>query len=508
MCLAHTTALNFFCKMKKGTSIKVKIDKVGFQGVGIGILEEKLNQNADIPKNEFGKKVLVQNTLPGEVVLATVFRNKKKYVEAEKLQTILASSLEIKPRCRHFNICGGCKWQNLEYEEQLKIKENHVRETFVHLGGFDKGMIEKIMRPIEGCKEIWHYRNKVEFSFGFDHTMKSAFGFHAEGMRYDIFHLEECFLISPEMLRIAHAVRDFATSRELAPYIYRENRGLLRNLIVRRGENTGETLVNLIISHEEFSDELKKDLQKTLAHLHVTSLYVTSVHTQPGQPTKQTEELISGAPHIYEKMQVGKNRKDTPTICTFQISPSSFFQTNTIQAERLYLTVLKLLDSKADDIVLDLFCGTGTIGLFLAPHVKKVIGIELNKDAVENAKVNATLNSVNNIEFIEGDVGHVLELFQREGRADELKGHKVILDPPRSGLTPQMLEQVLALAPREIIYVSCNPTTQARDVKFLTTATPENPNAFQLASLAVIDMFPHTYHIENVIRLTNGAING
>lgn len=494
--------------MKKGTNIKVKIDKVGFQGVGIGRIDLELNPGTGIPEEENGKKILIQDTLPGETVLATVFRNKKKYAEAKKVETVEISPLEIKPRCKHFNICGGCKWQNLEYEEQLKIKENHVRETFVHLGGFDKGMIEKIMRRIEGCKEIWHYRNKVEFSFGFDHTMKSAFGFHAEGMRYDIFHLEECFLISPEMLRIAHAVRDFATSRELAPYIYRENRGLLRNLIVRRGENTGETLVNLIISFDEFSDELKKEFEATLAPLNITSLYVTSVHTQPGLPTKQTEELISGAPYIYEKMQVGKNRKDTPTICTFQISPSSFFQTNTIQAEGLYEATLKLLDSKADDIVLDLFCGTGTIGMFIAPHVKKVIGIELNKDAVENAKVNAALNNVDNVEFIEGDVGHVLELFQREGRADELKGHKVILDPPRSGLTPQMLEQVLALAPREIIYVSCNPTTQARDVKFLTTATPENPNAFQLAVLAPVDMFPHTYHIENVIRLTNGAING
>lgn len=490
---ADTTALNFFCKMKKGTSIKVKIDKVGFQGIGIGILEEKLNQNADIPKNEFGKKVLVQNTLPGEVVLATVFRNKKKYTEARRVETISASSLEIKPRCKHFAICGGCKWQNLAYEEQLKIKETHVRETFVHLGGFAKDEIEKIMREIQGCKEIWNYRNKVEFSFGFDHTMKQAFGFHNDGMRYDIFHLEECFLISPEMLRIALAVRDFATERGLTPYIYRENRGLLRNLIVRRGENTGETLVNIIISHEEFSNELKKELQATLAPLNVTSLYVTSVHTEPGKPTKQIEKLIAGAPFIHEKMTLGqgsgtrsKSKSKVQTF-TFRISPSSFFQTNTIQAEGLYEAVLKLLDFQADDIVLDLFCGTGTIGLFLAPHVKKVIGIELNKEAVENAKVNATLNNVDNIEFIEGDVGHVLELFQ--------KGHKVILDPPRSGLTPKMLEQVLALAPREIIYVSCNPTTQARDVKFLTN------ELYSLASIQPVDMFPHTYHIECVARL-------
>lgn len=475
--------------MKKGTNIKVKIDKVGFQGIGIGILEEKLNQNADIPKNEFGKKVLVQNTLPGEVVLATVFRNKKKYAEARRVETIEASSLEIKPRCKHFNICGGCKWQNLEYEQQLKIKETHVKETFLHLGGFAKDEIEKIMRPIQGCKEIWNYRNKVEFSFGFDHTMKPAFGFHNDGMRYDIFHLEECFLISPKMLHIARTVRDFADSHRLTPYIYRENRGLLRNLIVRRGENTGETLVNLIISHEEFSDELKKELQHELAPLNITSLYVTSVHTQPGQPTKQVEELISGAPHIYEQMSVGNQ------TFKFQISPSSFFQTNTIQAERLYFEALKLLDFQADDIVLDLFCGTGTIGLFLAPHVKKVIGIELNKDAVENAKVNATLNNVDNIEFIEGDVRCVLEQFEKEGRADELKGQKIILDPPRSGLTPKLLEQVLALAPREIIYVSCNPTTQARDIKFLTSQN------YSLTSIQPVDMFPHTYHIECIARL-------
>ncbi len=523
--------------MKKGTHIEVRIEKVGFGGMGIGCLvdidAEKYGEDVASLRN---KKVLVQDTIPGEVVEAHVVKSKKNYIEARKMRTLTPSPHAITPRCKHFNVCGGCKWQNLPYNMQVDIKAEHVKESFTHLGGFSKECIERIIKPIKPAIDTWEYRNKVEFSFGLDHHMKRAFGFHAEGMRYDIFNLEECFLISPEMLKVALAVRDFTVSHKLTPYIYRENKGLLRNLIVRQGmrteadpdmsgslgERTGEILINLIISHEEFSSALKTELKDVLAPHSVTSLYVTSIHTEPGKPTKQVEELIAGAPYIHEKMTIQKDdeiddthskAKSKTQTFTFQISPSSFFQTNTRQAELLYGEVLKSMGLTKDDIVLDLFCGTGTIGMFIAPHVKKVIGIELSADAVENAKVNATRNEVGNMEFIAGDVGHVLEAFQKEGRADELKGQKVVLDPPRSGLTPKMLEQVLALSPKEIVYVSCNPTTQARDIKYLIGqlsegAAPE-PNSLQtttvryaLASLAPIDMFPHTYHIENIAHLT------
>lgn len=482
--------------MQKGTLIKVKIDKVGFQGIGIGVLDQKLNPDADIPKDEFGKKVLIQNTLPGEIVIAKVFRNKKKFTDADKIETIEFSPMSVTPRCKHFEICGGCKWQNLSYEEQLKIKQTHVIETLTHLGGFDEEMINKLMRPILPCENQWQYRNKVELSFGWDANMEPSFGFHAENRRYDIFNIKECHLMSDRMFEIALAIKNFAEQNKLTAYKFREGIGLLRSATIREAKNTGEILVNLEMSNEEFSDELRNKFVKSLENFNIDSIFITQVITARGSKTERKETLLHGKPTITEKMNINNQ------VYTFHISPSSFFQTNTEQAEKLYEKTFENLDLKSDDTVLDLFCGTGTIGIIAAKFVNNVIGIELNPDAVIDADKNAELNQEPNIEFITGDVGKILENFEIEGRLNALQGKKIIVDPPRSGLTPKMIEYILKLRPTHISYVSCNPTTQARDIKELFE------NGYQITLIQPVDMFPHTYHIENVIGLTYSPISG
>ncbi len=462
-------------KMKKGTEITIRIETVGFKGVGVGVLEEELNEG--LLGEDAGKKVLVQNTLPGELVLASVTRNKKNYIEARKVETIEKSPLWIKPRCPHFEICGGCKWQNLEYEEQLKLKQSHVEEIFEHIGGFNAEV-----SPIIGCSTPWNYRNKVELSFGWDEDMVQTFGFHSEGRRYDIFDISECHLMSLRMLEIGKAVGEFVERNKLKPFKFRENSGLLRSLIIREGKATEEVLVDLLCSGEDFPTNLRDEFVEILKKLDIDSVYLTHIKTARGQKTQREDILLYGKSTIREEMNImGENY-------TFEISPSSFFQPNTPQAEGLYKEAIDNLDLKPDDTVLDLFCGTGTIGIILAKFASHVVGIELNPDAVEDAKKNAKLNSEDNIEFLVGDVGKVLE-------EHDLKGEKIIIDPPRSGLTPKMIECILTLSPSRISYVSCNPSTQARDLKELCE------NGYKITSIQPVDMFPHTYHIENVVAL-------
>ena len=507
--------------MQKETHIQVQIEKVGFKGVGIGTLARDLNEKlytaGKILEDEIGKKVLIHNTLPGEVVTASVKRNKKNYIEAEKLKTVTKSPLEITPKCQHFNVCGGCKWQNLSYEEQLKIKEEHVREIFAHLGGFDSTLIENVMKPIIGFKTNtpngqWNYRNKVELSFGWDKNMQQTYGFHVGGRRYDIFDIKECHLMSPRMLEIAQAIGKFVQEHQLAPFKFKENRGLLRSVIIREGTRTGETLVDLLCSGEEFSEVLQDAFVRALQPHGVHSIYLTQIITKRGQKTTRTDTLLDGGTTIREHMFIGNEQY------AFNISPSSFFQPNTLQAEVLYEEALKTLQLTSKDTVLDLFCGTGTIGIIAAKLASHVVGIELNPDAIEDAKKNAQLNELTlidnpedtgNIQFLVGDVGKVLESLEKEGKLDALQGKKIIVDPPRSGLTPQMIEYILQLKPSHISYVSCNPTTQARDVKLLCNASEGNESVdgtpdttwYEINKIQPVDMFPHTYHIENIVHL-------
>jgi 23S rRNA (uracil1939-C5)-methyltransferase len=424
---------------KKGQKIEVTIEKISFGGRGIGHFDNRV--------------VFIDNTVPGDVIACSLARIKPKFFEAKLDKIIKPSDSRIKPRCKHFKTCGGCTWQYLPYETQLEIKESQVRESLEHIGGLKNPFI----KPIIGCGEPWFYRNKMEFSF-----YENMVGLHPKGYRYEVFDLKECFLESAEIPKILEAIR---------PVI---KPGMI-SIVIREGKRTNERLVNLVYSNSEIDRKQFVNLMKPFS----TSIYLTQKVAKKGQPTRFIEEHLFGKKTLTEEMC---NLK-------FEILPRAFFQPNTLQAEKLYKSVEELGEIGTNDIVFDLFCGTGTIGMTLAHKAKKVIGADTNESAIQNAKQNAKLNKINNIEFHAGDAYRVVKDL-------DLKPDIIIVDPPRSGLTQKLCEKMAQIKPKKIIYVSCNPTTQARDIKTLVKA------GYKLEVVQPVDMAPHTYHIETVAKLT------
>lgn len=404
----------------------------------------------------------------------------------------MPSSLRIAPRCRHFDECGGCTWQNLSYENQLKFKEQQVRETLEHVGNFSPEVCAHVMKPILGCEEPWEYRNKMEFSFGTvsrdDQTPQ--LGLHVPGRRYDIFDLKECFLTSPLVAELVIRVRAFVLQEKCSIYHEGRGKGLLRNLLIREGKHTGELMVALVTSGEPFEAvDRFRELFKNEPR--VTSLIHTIKIQKRGVRTSFHSTTLAGAPVIHEELHLENGH-----VLRFQIGPEAFFQPNTLQAEKLYGKAIELAELTGQEVVYDLYCGTGTIGMFCAHAARDVYGIELNEEAIGNARQNAMQNDIQNIHFLNGDVGKVL------GHSFESIGGPppppdvVIVDPPRAGLVGDAPFKVAALKAPKIVYVSCNPATLARDLKTLTR------EGYRLETIQPVDMFPHTTHIENVARLT------
>lgn len=447
---------------KKGEIIEVEIEKMAFGGIGIGKLENKI--------------VFVENTVPGDVVNVSLTKIKPNFFEAKLVEFIKESESRIEPRCRHFHECGGCSFQYLSYENQLTIKEQQVKEALEHIGGFKNPKI----KPIIGNKKPWFYRNKMEFSFYLDDEENLLVGLHPKGYRYEVFELKECFLQTDKTAEIVHLMQEFGREHNLKPFNFKKGTGLLRSMIIRFGRRTNERMINLIVSDEEFKfkNEFKKLFEKF-----ATSIYITQIIQKKGIKTEVKQELIFGKKVIIENMEISPSNK-----LKFEILPQAFFQPNTLQAEKLYSLVLEMGDIKKEDVVFDLFCGTGTIGLFIAHKAEKVYGADENIAAIENAKKNAQLNNIPNVEFIAGDAYKVVKEWG-------IKPDITIVDPPRSGLNKKLCDKLAKLKVRTIIYVSCNPSTQARDMKIL------KQGGYKLVSTQPVDMAPQTYHIETVSKL-------
>lgn len=475
-------------QLKKGDSIEVTIEKLAFGGAGIGkchIPDDLAEQKPGACAAE-GLMTFVPNVIPGDRVRVALTKIKSNRLEG-RLETLLEPSPHrIQPRCRHFEVCGGCTWQNLSYSDQLTFKEAQVRETLHHIGGFDENTLQNLMRPILGCASPWDYRNKMEFSFGrsAETPSKVMLGLHLPKMHHTVFDLTECFLPSPLFVEIVIDMRDFAHREGLDVFDDRTQDGLLRHFMIREGKNTGEVMVNLITSINSFPA-----IQKFTEHFttgkwagYIHSLIWTTIQQSPGVPTWIESQTLAGNDLIHEELHL-----ETGSRLRFEISPQSFFQPNTKQAEILYSTVIALAELSGTQVVYDLYCGTGTIGLFCAHAARHVYGIESVKEAVENARANARLNSIINAEFLIGDVGKSLTLPEPPD--------VVIVDPPRSGLAPEVPSKIVALGASKIIYVSCNPATLARDLKAFTAL------GYTLGTIQPVDMFPHTTHIETVVSL-------
>lgn len=458
-------------QLKKGEIITVKIEKLAFGGKGIGFISDDDSKFV----------VFVEDAIPGDTVSAVLKKIKKNYAEAKLHEIMKKSDIRIEPKCKHFENCGGCSLQNIPYEKQLQIKELQVKETLEHIGGFEKPEINTII----GCENHWYYRNKMEFSFRADKEEGVKVGLHPKHYRYEVFQVEECFLESEDIGTLLQRVRDFAVENNLSTYNFNENKGLLRCIVIREGKHTKKRLINLLTSHEQFSQ--KEDfialLTQSTDFTPADSIYITQQITQKGKKTEFHEHHIYGDKFLSEAMKL-----ENGSILHFDIPPSSFFQPNTIQAEKLYSKVLSMSSITEKDTLYDLFCGTGTIGLFCAHRAKKIIGVDINPAAISTAKANAEKNSINNAEFICGDCYRIVKELNH-------KPDITIVDPPRSGLGEKLCNHLMDIKSPIVTYVSCNPSTMARDLQILCEKT------YSLEEIQPIDMFPHTYHIETICKL-------
>ena len=421
--------------------------------------------------------VFVDSALPGDQIIAQITKLKPNYAEAKVLEVIIPSSSRVEAPCSHFGICGGCSWQNLDYARQLEYKTKQVKETLEHIGGFAAPPVRKTLPS----PEIFFYRNKMEFSFSTDQNEMPILGLHEKG-RFDlVFNLEKCFLQSEASNQIINFIQEFVRENQISIYNLKTHQGLFRFLAIREGKNTAEIMVNLVTNKGEFAQG-RILAQKLLEKFPQIKSVVRNINAQKAQiAVGEKEEVLAGKNFITER--IGD--------FVFEISANSFFQTNTKQAEKLYEVVIELADLKGDETVLDLYSGTGTISFYLARKAQKVVGVESNPKTVADAKKNANLNKIFNCQFIceEAKTFLALALIRQE------KFDLAVIDPPRAGLHPAVVTNILKLAPPKIIYVSCNPATLARDLKLFCE------EKYQLEIVQPLDMFPHTFHIESVAKL-------
>jgi 23S rRNA (uracil1939-C5)-methyltransferase len=425
-----------------------------------------------------GKVVFLDTGLPGETVLAEITLLRPRYSQGRVHEIISRSPRRIDAPCVHFGGCGGCSWQDLDYTEQLAFKKRHVTECLARIGGLKEVVVQDVI-PSEN---IFAYRNKMEFSFHALGDERFHLGLHRRGRFDDIFDLEACFLQDETANRLVPFVREFVRQEGLPIYDVARHTGYMRFLVIRRGVRTGQTMVYIVTNRGDFPG-----VDRLVAGLHQEFPQVaTIVHGQTASRSNiavaEVEAVLYGPGYIEE----------TLLGMTFRIRAGSFFQTNTVQAERLYQAGFDLLQAQASDRLLDLYCGTGAIGLLLAPKVAEVTGVELVADAIVAARENAALNGVENISFIQANVTE----FLRAGTTEFDRFDALILDPPRAGLHPKVLKRIIAAAPPRMLHFSCNPATFARDAQALVGS------GYSMSEVRPVDMFPHTRHIELVALFT------
>jgi len=425
-------------------------------------------------KSELNERSIeVMNTLPGERVLAEIPKRRGRKKRANLLKLLSTSPHRVEPRCPHAAICGGCAFQHLAYPEQLKLKEDKVTTLFNHP-----------VLPIIGVDDPFYGRNKMEFTFSETRAGTRYLGLIMAGSRGDVFNLTECHMTHEWFAKTLQQVREWWEASDLKAYHGPSDSGSLRTLTLRRSAHTESQLVMLTVSgNPDYA--LKTDHLESLKEcLSGSSLFVQIQQTQKGSPTQFYEMHLAGEETLVETLTI-KGRE-----MTFHISPTSFFQPQTKQAEKLFTHALDLLNPSPKDILFDLCCGTGTLALIFAPYVAKAIGIELNPYAAIDAQVNSQVNNLSNATFIKGDVFEECAKLKAQG----IKPDIVTLDPPRAGITPQMVDLLKELAPKKILYISCNPTTQKENIEALM---PD----YQIVTLQPLDQFPHSPHIENIALL-------
>lgn len=459
-------------KLKKGSDIELEITALAFGGLGIAKV------------NDF--VIFVERTIPGDKVTARIRKKKSSFAEAYVLDYHERGSGYVKPECRYHGTCGGCKWQFLDYEKQLEFKQFHVEDAIQRIGGIENLAVEKTLPS----PEIFAYRNKMEFSFsdnrwllkeelGDESIDKSfALGLHVPGAYNKILDIDYCHLQDEIFNKILNRFKSFVKSSDLPVYNLKSHEGVWRFLMLRKGVHSNEYMINIVTS--EPIDKIAKGFIKELVDEipEITSI-VNNLNRRKAQIAIGEEEIVlHGKAIIHEKLDDFE----------FEISANSFFQTNTKQAEKLYQYVKNLASEHEKKIVFDLYSGTGTIPIYLSDSVDHIYGFELVETAVENARENVDKLGISNCTFVCGDIKDTLPEYKH------LEPDFLIVDPPRAGMHNDVVNAILELNPKAIIYVSCNPTTLARDLSLLK-------QKYHIKLVQPFDMFPHTYHIETVVHL-------
>lgn len=452
--------------MKRNQEITVKIDRFRFPNKGIGNVE--------------GKPVVIKHALPGETVLARVKRTRAEKAEAKPIRVLESAPHHVTPPCRHYDDCGGCQRQQLIYEDQLALKSDAVRELL----GWDAQVYDGIVPS----PSVFHYRNKMEYSFGdAEKEGPMTLGMHRRGRFMDVINTDHCLIVHEDFNRIQEATLRFFEERNVKQYHRKKHEGILRHLVVRRGEKTGQLLVGLSVSdpHAIDTEAYKKCLlDLNLDHEIVGILLL--VNEDLGDVVKDGDVRVIHGRDFYEEELFD---------LTFRVSFFSFFQTNTSGAERLYAEAIGLLDDHHDQVIYDLYSGTGTIAQVLAKSARHVYGVEIVADAVAAAKENARLNALDNVTFLAGDVFETLP-------AIEEKPDLIVVDPPRVGLGQKAASRVAAYGVPQILYISCNPITLKEDLETMAEA------GYRVKRAKTVDLFPHTYHVESIALLEREDIKG
>ena len=451
-----------------------------------------------------GKVIFIQGVVPGDVLDIQLLKNKKDWAEGRPIRFVNYSPERETPFCSHFGICGGCQWQMLPYEKQLTYKQKQVADNLERIGKLDLPGIS----PIIGAEETKYYRNKIEYTFGTKEFTKEkpikegggkvttpspgidvpegAAGFHAKGFFDKVVDIQTCYLQAEPTNEIRLAVKEFARQNRLPFYDIRNHTGFLRTMQIRLC-TTGELMVNIVVA-----DDDKKNIEQLMKFVEerfpaITTLLYT-INRKWNDSLNDLEPAIwKGKGYVIEKLSTGSRGDEFE----FKIGPKSFFQTNTRQAEKLYQVTNDFAELTGKEIVYDLYCGTGSIGIFVSKMAKQVIGVELIPAAIEDAKENAQLNHLSNTSFFAGDVIDICndDFFTAHGKPDV-----IITDPPRAGMHEKIVRKILEMSAPTVVYVSCNPATQARDLSLLN-------EKYAVTKIQPVDMFPHTHHIENVVQL-------
>jgi 23S rRNA (uracil1939-C5)-methyltransferase len=472
---------------KKDDLITLVIEDMGTDGEGIGKID--------------GFTFFVKDAVIGDTVEAKVMKVKKGYAYARLINIIEPSKHRTEPQCQYHRQCGGCQIQALDYETQLLFKHNKVRNNLIRIGGFPETLLENIMEPIVGMENPYHYRNKAQFPIGTDKNGEVITGFYA-GRTHDIISNTDCSLGVSENRIILDIILRYMKENKVIPYSEKTGTGLVRHVLIRKGFTSGEIMVCVIINGDRLPGE-EKLIEKLITVQGMTSISVntnkekTNVIMGRKCRTIWGKDTIEDVIHMrtLKEIETGKDNltiEDTEGI-TFSISPLSFYQVNPVQTEKLYSLALEYAGLTGNETVWDLYCGIGTISLFMAKKAHKVYGVEIVEQAIEDATKNARRNNIENAEFYVGKAEEVLpDLYDREG----IHADVICVDPPRKGCDEKCLDTILKMAPERIVYVSCDSATLARDLKYLCAG------GYELKRVRAVDQFCHTGHVETVVLLS------